>query len=75
MNTEEPKSVGLGRFARRFLRHKKRLTLGFCAIPLAQLGDVGITLLIREALNKIELGEGDEHLKTTFAMVIGLAVI
>ena len=75
MSAEDTKSVGLGRFARRFLRHKKRLILGFCAIPLAQLGDVGITLLIRDALNKIEVGEGDEHLRTTFAMVIGLAVI
>jgi len=74
MEAEAPKSVGLGRFARRFLRHKKRLALGFAAIPLAQLGDVGITLLIRDALNKIQAGEGDEHLKTTFGMVIGLAV-
>ena len=66
---------GLIRFARRFLRHKGRLALGFCAIPLAQLGDVGITLLIRDALNKIEDGDGGGHLPETFGFILGLAAV
>ena len=62
------------RFSRRFWRHRKRLAIGFLAIPLAQLGDVGITLLIRDALDKIEAGEGTDHLSATFGFVILLAV-
>ncbi len=73
--SDASKGSGLGRFAKRFWRHKRRLSLGFLAIPLAQLGDVGITLLIRDALDRIEAGEGADHLKTTFWFVIGLALI
>ena len=58
---DSSRGSSLGRFARRFWRHKRRLSLGFLAIPLAQLGDVGITLLIRDALDKIEAGEGAGH--------------
>lgn len=72
--SSEPSSDGrMRRFARRFLRHKRRLALGFLAIPLSQLGDIGITLLIRDALDKIEDGEGADHLSTTFVLVLLLA--
>ena len=64
----------LVRFALRFLRHTPRLALGFLAIPLAQLGDVGITLLIRDALDKIDEGDGAGHLPATFGFVLALAL-
>ena len=75
MSGADPSSGGLRRFARRFWRHKKRLAIGFLAIPLSQLGDISITLVISDALDKIEAGEGADHLASTFCFVLALAVI
>lgn len=47
-------------FLRRFLRYRGPLLAGFVCIPLAQLADVWITLLIGDALDRARLsGEAD----------------
>ena len=49
-----PSSVAiLLRFFRRFLAYRTSLLLGLLCIPLAQLCDVGITLLVGDALDQI----------------------
>lgn len=60
-------------FFRRFLRHKRDLALGFLCIPLAQLGDIAITVTIGNALDRLRLGEGTDFLPGVFAIVLGLA--
>ncbi|MEM9383087.1 MAG: ABC transporter ATP-binding protein [Planctomycetota bacterium] len=42
----------LVRFFRRFLRYRSPLLLGLLCIPLAQLADVGITVLVGNALDR-----------------------
>ncbi|MEM6569547.1 MAG: ABC transporter ATP-binding protein [Planctomycetota bacterium] len=42
----------LVRFFRRFLRYRSPLFLGLLCIPLAQLADVGITILVGNALDR-----------------------
>jgi ATP-binding cassette subfamily B protein len=63
----------LWKFFRRFLRHKRQLVPGFLCIPLAQLGDVGITIVIGDALDDLRQGSGAEILPKAFWIVIGLS--
>ena len=48
----------LGYYFRRFLRYKRALILGFCCIPLANLADIGVTVLIGNAIDRMEQAEG-----------------
>ncbi len=63
----------LWKFFRRFLRHNRQLIPGFLCIPLAQLGDVGITIVIGDALDDLRQGSGAEILPKAFWIVIGLS--
>jgi ATP-binding cassette subfamily B protein len=65
----------LWRFFGRFLRHKKELIPGFLCIPLATLGDVVITVVIGNALDKLKLGSSTEFLGGIVAIVLGLAFV
>lgn len=60
-------------FFRRFLRHKRQLIPGFLCIPLAQLGDVAITIVIGNALDKLQKGSDTAFLSGIFWIVIGLS--
>ena len=46
--------VTLARFFRRFLRYRGPLLMGLVCIPLAQLADVAITLLVGDALDRAQ---------------------
>jgi ATP-binding cassette subfamily B protein len=58
---------------RRFWRYKRQLTLGFLCIPLAQLGDIAITIVIGNALDKLRLGSQTDFLAGLFWIIVGLA--
>ena len=58
-------------FFRRFLRYRGPLLAGFICIPLAQLADVGITILIGNALDEASRSEDADYM----AQVVLLLVI
>jgi len=60
-------------FVRRFLRHRKQLGAGFACLPLAQLGDIAITVVIGDALDRLRAGSDPRFLGGVFAIVLGLA--
>ena len=62
------------RFFQRFLRHKRPLLAGFACIPLAQLADIGITVTIGSALDRLQKGDDGEFLAGIFAIILGLSV-
>ncbi|MFN0243539.1 MAG: ABC transporter ATP-binding protein [Planctomycetota bacterium] len=63
----------LWKFFRRFLRHKKELIPGFLCIPLAQLADIAITVVIGDALDRLRTGSTTDFLATVFWSVLGLS--
>lgn len=58
-------------FFKRFLRYRGPLLAGFICIPLAQLADVGITILIGNALDEASRSEDADYM----AQVVLLLVI
>lgn len=62
-------------YARRFLAYKAKLLGGFLAIPLSQLADIQITLVIGGALNRLQRGETEGFLRTAFLVVIAYALL
>jgi ATP-binding cassette, subfamily B, multidrug efflux pump len=62
-------------FFRRFLRHRGALLGGFLCIPLAQLGDIAITLVIGDALDRLKQGSQADFLRGVFLIVVGLAAL
>jgi ATP-binding cassette subfamily B protein len=60
-------------FFLRFLRHRRQLVAGFLCIPLAQLGDIAITLVIGNALEKLKSGSDAAFLGGIFAIILGLS--
>jgi len=58
---------------RRFLRYKRQLLAGCACIPLAQLGDIAITIVIGDALDRLKLGTPTDFLAGLFWIVLGLA--
>lgn len=60
---------------RRFLRHKWTLLAGFACIPLASLGDVWITRLIGDALDRLRTGSDAEFLVGLFWMLLGVSLL
>ena len=63
----------LWKFFRRFLAHKRELVPGFLCIPLAQLADVGITIVIGDALDRLRAGSDTGFLRGIFLLVLGLS--
>lgn len=51
------------RFFRRFIAYRTSLLLGIASIPLAQLADVGITLLVGGALDRAETATDAEWMR------------
>ena len=64
----------LWRFYRRFLGHKRQLFAGYLCIPLGQLGDIAITILIGDALDRLDTENSAEFLQGLFLIIAGLAV-
>jgi len=62
-------------YARRFLRHRRKLLAGFVCIPLGQLADVAVTLAIGDALNRLERGDPADFLGGVFALVLLYAAV
>ena len=62
-------------FFGRFLRHKRELIPGFLCIPLAQLGDVVITVVIGNALDKLRVGSDTHFLAGIVGIVLGLSFV
>jgi ATP-binding cassette subfamily B protein len=63
-------------FFQRFLRHRRQLVAGFACLPLAQLGDIVVTVIIGNALTalqKMKPGSDVSFLSGIFAIVLGLA--
>src|SRR4029079_4931153 len=56
-----------------FLRHKRALIPGFLCIPLAQLGDISITLVIGNTLDRLRQGSDTEFLAGIFWIILGLS--
>jgi ATP-binding cassette, subfamily B, multidrug efflux pump len=65
----------LWKFFGRFLRHKRELIPGFLCIPLAQLGDVAITVVIGNALDKLRVGSDTQFLAGIVGIVLGLSFV
>jgi len=61
-------------FFLRFLRHRRQLIAGFLCIPLAQLGDIAITIVIGNALDALRQGSDTDFLSGVFAIVLGLSL-
>lgn len=61
-------------YFRRFLKHKRELVPGFLCIPLAQLGDVMVTIVIGNTLDKLRQGSDTEFLQGVFWTILGWAV-
>jgi len=62
------------RFFRRFLRYRRQLVAGFLCIPLAQLADIAVTVLIGNALDRLRGGAPTEFLAGLIAILLGLAL-
>jgi ATP-binding cassette subfamily B protein len=60
-------------FFRRFLRHRRELIPGFLCVPLAQLGDIAITLVIGNALDRLRHQSDTEFLAGVFWIILGLS--
>ena len=59
---------------KRFLRHRRQLALGVACVPLAALGDIQITLLIGDALDKLQQGSDADFLRGVFFLLMGVAL-
>ena len=64
----------LARFFRRFLRYRGPLLLGLICIPLAQLADVAITLLVGDALDRAKDADDAEWM-TRVVTLMGLYAV
>ncbi|QDV08474.1 putative multidrug resistance ABC transporter ATP-binding/permease protein YheI [Planctomycetes bacterium Poly30] len=62
------------RFFRRFLLYKAPLLLGLLSIPLAQLADVGITLLVGNSLDRAKDATDAEWIQTVLLWMAVYAV-
>ena len=62
-------------FVKRFLRHKRHLAIGVAAIPIVALCDIKLTLIIGEALTRLEDEGGTDFLADVFFALIGIALV
>jgi ATP-binding cassette subfamily B multidrug efflux pump len=62
-------------FFRRFLRHRRKLVLGFLTIPAASLLDVWITVQIGAALDRLREASDTEFLRGLFWIILGIAAV
>jgi ATP-binding cassette subfamily B protein len=59
---------------RRFLRHKPTLLAGLCCIPLSSLGDIAITIVIGNALDRLRERSDAEFLQGVFWLLMLIAL-
>jgi ATP-binding cassette subfamily B multidrug efflux pump len=64
----------LAQFFRRFLRYKRDLIGGFLSLPLANLADIGITVLIGRAIDRLQRGEGSGFLLKVVGFIVLSAI-
>ena len=64
----------LARFFRRFLIYKRDLVGGFVSLPLANLADIGITVLIGRAIDRLDRGDGSDFLLKTIGWIAVCAI-
>lgn len=66
----------LAPFLRRLARHRARLALGFLCVPLAQLADIAISVVLRDALDRLDGSAASDpsFLGTVFLVVAGIAL-
>jgi ATP-binding cassette subfamily B protein len=65
----------LARTFRRFLRYRRTLLAGIVCIPLASLGDVGITIVIGDALDRLRTASDAEFLRGMVLILMGVALL
>ncbi len=58
---------------RRFLRYRRPLALGILCVPLSSLGDIWITKLIGDALDRLRAGSQADFLAGLFWMLLAIA--
>lgn len=58
---------------RRFLRYKRPLALGILCVPLSSLGDIWITMLVGDALDRLRAGGDPEFLRGLFLLLLAIA--
>ena len=58
---------------RRFLRYKRPLALGILCVPLSSLGDIWITMLVGDALDRLRAGDDPEFLRGLFLLLLVIA--
>jgi ATP-binding cassette subfamily B protein len=61
-------------YFKRFLRHKPRLLAGVVAIPLSQMADVAVTILVGQSIEKVRLSGTHEWLTQTLMLMAGAAI-
>ena len=59
---------------RRFLAYKRPLTLGILCVPLSSLGDIWITKLIGDALDRLRNGSDAKFLAGLFWLLLAIAL-
>ena len=64
----------LWRFFHRFLRYRGALLAGFLCIPLAQLADVWVTLLVGDALDRAKAGPDASFMPKVLALLVAAAL-
>jgi ATP-binding cassette subfamily B protein len=64
----------LARTFRRFLRYRRTLLAGIVCIPLASLGDIGITVVVGDALDRLRAASDAEFLRGMVVLLMGIAV-
>ena len=62
-------------FLRRFLRHRARFLAGVLSIPVVVLCDVKLTLLIGDAINRLEEQEPVDFLPRLFFLLLAVAAV
>jgi ATP-binding cassette subfamily B protein len=60
----------LGDYFKRFLRYRGRLLCGVVAIPLAQLTDVWVTVLVGDAIDRARLSSDSEWLPRVLLLIV-----
>ena len=60
---------------RRFLRHRRTLIAGVACIPLSSLGDIAITVVIGDALDRLRQRSDAEFLHGIFWILMGIALV
>lgn len=63
----------LARTFRRFLRYRRPLLAGIVCIPLASLGDIGITIVVGDALDRLREASDAEFLRGMVLLLMGIA--